>query len=74
MGKLTGRRMLNRVTILAIAATGAIWAGCGNDAEDEANEIIDSAQEQLDEAIDDADAESQELQDEINQLDETQNP
>lgn len=65
MSKLTRRRALNGVTVLAIAATGAAWAGCGDDSEDAVNEIIDSAGEQVDEALEDAGAQSQDVQDEI---------
>ena len=48
--RLTRKRAKTGIAVLAIAATGAVWAGCGDDAEDEANEAIDAAQEQVDES------------------------
>ena len=49
-----GRRGMTVVAVLAIAATGAVWSGCGDGAEDEAQEAIDNAQEQAEQATEDA--------------------
>ncbi|MGI8460871.1 MAG: hypothetical protein ACR2OC_04420, partial [Solirubrobacterales bacterium] len=45
-----GRRVLTGVAVLAIAASGAAWAGCGDDSD----EAIDDAQDQANEALEDA--------------------
>ena len=48
------RRGLTAVAVLAVAATGVVWSGCGDSAEDEAQEAVDNAQEQVEQATDDA--------------------
>jgi type IV secretory pathway VirB10-like protein len=57
-----GRRALTAVAVLSIAATGAAWAGCGGDDEDEAQQAIDEAQEQVDEAVDEAEQQAEEAE------------
>ena len=47
------RRALSALGVLAIAATGAVWAGCGDD-EDEARDAAEQLQEDANEAIDQA--------------------
>ena len=51
MSNLKRRRAMSAFGVLAIAATGAAWSGCG---DDDADEAIDNAQEQIDEATDEA--------------------
>ena len=38
-----GRRALTGVAVLAIAATGAAWSGCGDDNDDEVSNAIEEA-------------------------------
>ena len=62
-----GRRALTGVAVLAIAATGAAWSGCGDDDEDEAQQAIDEAQEQVDEATEEAQQEVEHATEEAEQ-------
>jgi hypothetical protein len=59
-------RLLAGLGILAIAATGAAWSGCGgDDAEDEARETADEIEKEAQEGIDKAKDEADKAQDEI---------
>jgi arabinogalactan oligomer/maltooligosaccharide transport system substrate-binding protein len=49
-----GRRALSVSAVLAIAATGAAWSGCGDDNDDEASSIIEQANSTANEALDQA--------------------
>lgn len=40
------RRALSAVSVLAIAATGVAWSGCGDSNEDKVNSAIDNATDQ----------------------------
>ena len=68
MIKLTGRRALNGVAVLAIAATGAVWAGCGDD-ENEVDQVIEGAEDRVGETIEDSGLED-EAQDAVDQVEE----
>lgn len=69
------RRILAGLGVLAIAATGAAWSGCGDDDEEQAvNDAIDQAQEageeaeeKANEAADDVGQEAEEAADELEQ-------
>ena len=69
------RRLLSGLGVAAIAATGAVWSGCGDDdaeqavddAVDEAQEAGDEAEEKANEAADDIGQEAEEAGDELEQ-------
>ena len=58
MNRIKSRRALSGVALAAIAASGPVWSGCGDDAQDQANEIIDDTQQQVEDALENADQES----------------
>jgi len=58
MNRIESRRALSGVALAAIAASGPVWSGCGDDAQDQANEIIDDTQQQVEDALENADQES----------------
>jgi hypothetical protein len=67
-----GRRALAGVAVLAIAATGAAWSGCGDD-EDDVNQAIDDVQQQAEDAAEEAGGQAEEAQQQAEeQIDEAQ--
>jgi gas vesicle protein len=79
MMRLDRRRALSGLGVLAIAAGGAVWSGCGDDdASDQVDDALstikeqaDEAQSTVEEAADDAQQQAEDLQNEIeDQVDE----
>jgi multidrug resistance efflux pump len=71
------RRILSAAGVLAIAATGAAWSGCGEDeadnAQEQINEAVDQAQEQGQEALEEGQEATEEATQEAKeQLDEAE--
>jgi hypothetical protein len=68
MPRTNRNRALAGLGVLAIAATGAAFGGCGDNDVDDA---IDNAQEQIDEAAENAQEQADEIQSDIeDQIDE----
>ncbi len=75
MSRLKANRAKTALGVLAIAAAGAAWTGCGEDDLDQATNDIKEAGEDIrdeaQEAGEDIQDEAQELEDEIDGDDET---
>ena len=58
-------RVLTALATVALVAGGGAWSGCGDDEEDQAQQIIEDAQQELDEGLDKAEQEGEEAEKEL---------
>jgi hypothetical protein len=74
VNRFRGHRALTGVAVVAIAAAGAAWSGCGDDAQDQLDDAVQEAQDQADQAIEEAQQTADQAQQDADQaLEEAQN-
>ncbi|MFI5122758.1 MAG: hypothetical protein ACHQJ5_07660 [Vicinamibacteria bacterium] len=58
-------RTIAALGVVAIAATAAVFSGCGDDTQDQVNQALDDAQQQIEEASQDAQDQAEQIQNDI---------